>query len=117
MLQYHGGIVFGTAVNKPDKLQYTVSHTSTCRGLIELCKHLLNTTHHEYVMLGKFTSDPIEKEFGKLRQGSGGTYFITVQQMFEKVAIKQIFYYVRMLIMIFLILKQVILVVNVAFFY
>ena len=38
-------------------------------------------------MLGKFTSDPIEKEFGKLRQGSAGTYFITVQQMFEKVAI------------------------------
>ena len=69
-------------------------------------------------MLGKFTSDPIEKEFGKLRQGSGGTYFITVQQMLKRLPLlKQIFYYVWMLIMIFLILKQVILVVNVAFFY
>ena len=28
-----------------------LSHT--CRGLVELCKHLLNTTHH--VMLEKFT--------------------------------------------------------------
>ena len=44
---------------------------------------------YEYVMLGKFTSDHIEKEFGKLRQGSGGTYFITVQQVLEKVAISK----------------------------
>ena len=30
-----------------------------------------------------------EKEFGKLRQGSGGTYFITVQQIIEKLDIKK----------------------------
>ena len=30
---------------------------------------------------------PLEKQFGKLRQGCGGTYFITVQQMLEKVGI------------------------------
>ena len=29
-----------------------LSHS--CTGLVELYKHLLNTTHHEYVMLGKF---------------------------------------------------------------
>ena len=40
-----------------------------------------------YVMLGNFTSDPIEKEFGKLRQGSGGIYFISVLQVLEKVTI------------------------------
>ena len=40
-------------------------------------------------MFGMFTTDYLEKEFGKLRQGSGGTYFITVQQIMEKVAIKQ----------------------------
>ena len=30
---------------------------------------------------------PLEKQFGKLQQGCGGTYFITVQQMLEKVGI------------------------------
>ena len=58
----------------------------TCRGLVALSKHLLNTDH-QYVALGKATTDPLEKEFSKLRQGSGGTYFITVQQILEKVAI------------------------------
>ena len=43
-----------------------------CRGLIELSKYLLENKGFEYVLLGKFTSDHIEKEFGKLRQGSGG---------------------------------------------
>ena len=42
-----------------------------------------------YVPLGKFTTDILEKYFGKLRQGSGGTYFITVQQIIEKVNIKR----------------------------
>jgi hypothetical protein len=58
----------------------------TCRGLVYLSKHLLDTGH-EYVLLGKATTDPLEKEFSKLRQGSGGTYFVTVQQILEKVAI------------------------------
>ena len=55
----------------------------TCYGLVNLCKELLSTTH-EYVLLGQFSSDPLEKQFGKLRQGSGGTYFINVQQIVEK---------------------------------
>ena len=55
----------------------------TCNGLVELCKSLLKTSH-SYVLLGNFTSGPIEKAFGKLRQGSGGTYFINVQQVTEK---------------------------------
>ena len=60
----------------------------TCNGLVDLCRHLLNT-NHEYVCPGKFTTDYLEKEFGKLRQGSGGTYFISVQQVIEKLHIKQ----------------------------
>ena len=60
----------------------------TCNGLVDLCIHLLNT-NHEYVCPGKFTTDYLEKEFGKLRQGSGGTYFISVQQVIEKLHIKQ----------------------------
>ena len=40
---------------------------------------------HNYVLLGTFSTDPLEKEFGKQRQGSGGTNFIIVQQIIEKV--------------------------------
>jgi hypothetical protein len=55
----------------------------TCKGLIDLARHLLQLQHCKYVLLGKFTTDPIERAFGKLRQGSGGTYFINVQQILE----------------------------------
>ena len=58
----------------------------TCYGLVQLSKYLLDTTH-QYVLLGNFTTDPLEKLFGKLRQGSGGTYFISIQQVLEKVTI------------------------------
>ena len=36
-----------------------LSHS--CMGLIELFEHLLTKEHYNYVMLGNFTSDPIEK--------------------------------------------------------
>ena len=61
----------------------------TCRGLISLSRYLLMYKQFDYVLRGKFTAGHIEKEFGKLRQGSGGTYFITVQQALEKVAISK----------------------------
>ena len=54
----------------------------TCNGLVELSWHLLFTMH-QYVALGKFTTDKLEKSFSKLLQGCGGTYFITVQQILE----------------------------------
>ena len=44
----------------------------TCNGLVELPRHLLSTIH-QYVALGKFTTDKLEKSFSKLRQGCGGT--------------------------------------------
>ena len=50
-----------------------VALNHTYNGLVELCRHLLVSTH-QYVILGKFTTDYLEKEFGKLRQGSGDTY-------------------------------------------
>ena len=59
-----------------------------CRGLVEFAVYLLSL-NHDYVSLGKYTTDYLEKMFGKLRQGSGGTYFITVQQVLEKVSIYQ----------------------------
>jgi len=60
----------------------------TCYGLVDLCRHLLASSH-EYVLLGQFTTYHIEKEYSKLRQGSGGAYFLTVQQIIEKVPVKQ----------------------------
>ena len=82
----------GKIVNKREKdltKDTANAFAHTCRGLIAISKYLLTHKDYEYVMLGKFTSDHIEKEFGKLRQGSGGTYFITVQQVLEKVAISK----------------------------
>ena len=64
-----------------------MSLSHTCRGLVELCKQLINNHGFDYVLFGKLTTDYLEKVFGKLRQGSGGTYFITVQGVLEKVGI------------------------------
>jgi hypothetical protein len=55
---------------------------------VELAKFLLSTTHN-YVALGKFSTDKLEKAYSKLRQGCGGTYFIAVQQILEKLNIQQ----------------------------
>ena len=56
---------------------------------MELTKNLLLQEAYEYVCLGEFSTDRLEKAFGKLRQGSGGAYFITAQQVTEKIRIKQ----------------------------
>ena len=56
-------------------------------GLVDLYRYLLNTTQN-YVLLGQFTSDHLEKEYSILHQGSGGTYFLSVQQVIEKLHIK-----------------------------
>ena len=61
-----------------------LSHT--CKGFVDLVTHLLSTIH-DYVLLGISTTDFLEKMFGKLRQGCGGTYFFTVQQVLEKLYI------------------------------
>ncbi|GFN97236.1 RNA-directed DNA polymerase from mobile element jockeylike [hydra vulgaris] [Plakobranchus ocellatus] len=55
----------------------------TCLSVVEMTKSLLHG--NQFVLLEKFTTDPLEKAFGKLRQGSEGTYFINVQQTLEKV--------------------------------
>ena len=60
----------------------------TCHGLVSVTKLLLQTSH-DFVMLGLFSTDPLEKAFGKLRQGCGGTYFINTQQVLEKHAINE----------------------------
>ena len=55
-----------------------------CNGLVEISALVLGTIL-EYVIFGYFTSDPLEKQFGNLRHGSGGTYFIKVEQSLENV--------------------------------
>ena len=60
----------------------------TCNSIVSLCRCLLRLSHN-YVLLRIFSTYPLEKEFGKLREGSGGTYFITVQQIMEKVNISK----------------------------
>ena len=58
----------------------------TCHGVVALTKNLLNTTQM-FVVICEFSSDLLEKYYGKLRMGSGGTYFITAQQVIEKTTI------------------------------
>ena len=48
-------------------------------GLVALTKYLIDVEGYQYVCLGEFSTDPLQKLFGKLRQGSGGTYFINAQ--------------------------------------
>ena len=79
--------------NGKDRVQQLTMDTGkalshVCRGLIDMTRSLLGCGN-EYVLLGWFTTDPLEKYFGKLRQGSGGTYFITVQTILEKTRILQ----------------------------
>ena len=57
-----------------------------CKGFVDLAKYLLQSGN-DYVIFGWFTTDPLEKYFSKLRQGSGGAYFITAQSVIEKVRI------------------------------
>ena len=61
----------------------------TINEMVELCRYLIAQSR-EFVLLGEFSTDPLEKEFSKIRQGSGGTYFITVQQVLEKLNITKI---------------------------
>lgn len=53
---------------------------NTCIGLSQLTEYLFSLGY-SFVLLGKFTTDPLERQFGKYRQGSGGTYLITVRDV------------------------------------
>ena len=80
----------GTTVERTKCLTKDTSKAiwHTCNGLVGLSKHLLKQSH-PYVLLGIFTTDHLEKQFEKSCQGCGGTYFITVQQIIEKMAIQK----------------------------
>ena len=59
-----------------------------CRGAVNLTRHLL-ASGNDYVILGWFSTDFLERAFGKLRQGSGGTYFLSAQSVIEKIRIQR----------------------------
>ena len=61
----------------------------TCYGLLVLTRHLLLEKSYDYVCLAELFTERLEKSFCKLRQGSGGAYFINAQQVTEKLCISQ----------------------------
>ena len=91
-LIYTSNLAKEIANNKGKRVKSLTKNRGNClsrtnNGLIELSIHLLYTDH-EYVMLRNFFfSEPLEKQFGELRQWSGKTYFIMVQQILQKVYI------------------------------
>ena len=53
-------------------------------------QNLLVEESYEYVGFAEFSTERLEKAFGKLRQGSGGAFFVTAQQAIEKLRINQV---------------------------
>ena len=53
------------------------------RALPMLAEYLIQEFNFEYVLLGKFCSDPIEARFGCYRQMSGGNFFMSLKQLLE----------------------------------
>ena len=51
----------GKRIKQLSKYTATCIH-QTCYGLVDLCRYLLNTTQN-YVLLGQFTPDHLEKEY------------------------------------------------------
>ena len=49
----------------------TIHHT--CKRIVNLCQYFLAISC-KHMLFGQFKTDPLEKEFSKLCQGSGGTY-------------------------------------------
>jgi len=50
-------------------------------AIIELTSYLHHQHGFEYILPGKFMSDPIEGRFGWYRQASGGNFFMSVRQL------------------------------------
>ena len=56
---------------------------NTCRGLCAAAKHLFES-NFGFVIFELFSTDPLERFFGKCRQAAGSNYFITVRNIIEK---------------------------------
>ena len=61
----------------------TLANELTFKGMADLAEHLIEKKGMKKVLLGKFSSDPIEKRFGQFRQLSGANFFISVKQLLD----------------------------------
>ena len=62
----------------------------TCCGIMDLTKHLLSDEgYHDYVCLGEFTTDLLEKIILQISSKDPEAYFINVQQVAEKFRIQR----------------------------
>lgn len=62
------------------------THTAlshTIHGMLEITQYCFQELKMNYVLLGKFQTDPLEQRFGKYRQSSGGQYHISIRQLYE----------------------------------
>lgn len=62
------------------------THTALCHtihGMLEIVQYCIEELKMNYVLLGKFQTDPLEHRFGKYRQLSGGQYHISIRQLYE----------------------------------
>lgn len=62
----------------------------TLTGLVHLTKMFLEKFKFDYVLLGQFQSDPIEGAFGGFRQGSGGNYHISYEQILSSMTLQRL---------------------------
>ena len=55
-----------------------------------MTKMFLTKFNFEYVLLGQCQSDPIEGAYGGFRQGSGGNYHISYEQILSSMALQRL---------------------------
>lgn len=72
------------SVSSPSRSKQFIGDTaislhSTCLGLVGMCQYILDTTDASFILLGTLSTDALEHEFGKIRQGAGGAYYVTVR--------------------------------------
>ena len=59
----------------------------TCNALVAVSTYLLSCSvsfKHDYLLLGFFQQDCLERKFGAFRQAAGGNYFISIDHVFAK---------------------------------
>ena len=79
--QLHWLSAFAKAMNNSNISRDTRSALNRyVDNITHLCTRLLSSPDYEYVLLGRYQSDDVERLFSKLRQKVGGGYFITHQQ-------------------------------------
>ena len=61
----------------------------TCRSVANLCDDLFSDGY-EYIMTGRFQTDPLERRFSQYRQMSGGRFLISLKEVLKSESIIQV---------------------------